>query len=187
MNKSENLEGKAELLKALGHSTRLLILNLIRMKPRHGEELAAILNLKPATISHHLTKLTNVGVLVAEKDQYYQVFSVNQHALKPSLSDIIHLSQQDIMPNAEVDAYREKVVKTFFKLGRLTKIPAQLKKQRIVLEKIVEEFEPEREYTEREVNIILLDFNDDVAALRRGLISQKLMTRVKGIYQRITE
>jgi ArsR family transcriptional regulator len=185
MSDTELLESKAELLKALGHPTRLLILNLIRMKPRHGEELAAILNLKPATISHHLAKLTAVGVLDAEKDQYYQIFSINQDMLKPSLDEIIHLSQGEVIPNVEVDAYREKVIKTFFKHGRLPKIPAQLKKQRIVLEKIVEEFEPEREYTEKEVNIILLDFNDDVASLRRGLIEQKLMTREKGIYCRV--
>ena len=46
-----DLEARAELLKALGHPVRLLILNLLDMKPRHGEELAAILNLQPATIS----------------------------------------------------------------------------------------------------------------------------------------
>ena len=187
MSKADLLESKAELLKALGHPTRLLILNLIRMKPRHGEELAAILNLKPATISHHLAKLTSVGVLVAEKDQYYQIFSINDEILKPSLGDIIHLEQRNAIRNVEVDAYREKVIKTFFQHGRLTKLPAQLKKQRIVLEKIVEEFEPEQEYTEREVNIVLLDFNDDVASLRRGLISQKLMNRAKGIYKRVAE
>mgnify|MGYP001023197965 CR=1 FL=1 len=187
MSDTELLGRKAELLKALGHPTRLLILNLIRMKPRHGQELAAILNLKPATISHHLAKLTAVGVLVAKKDQYYQIFSINDEILKPSLGDIIHLAQTDVLPNVEVDAYRAKVLKAFFRLGRLTKLPAQLKKQRIVLEKIAEAFEPGQEYPERDVNIILLDFNDDVAALRRGLIEQKLMTRANGIYKRIDE
>ena len=46
----ENLEARARLFKALGHPTRLLILNLIKQKPRHTEEMAAILNLQPATI-----------------------------------------------------------------------------------------------------------------------------------------
>ena len=90
--------------------------------------------------------------------RFADVFSVNDAALQRPLAEMISLAHVDAMPNVEVDAYREKVNKTFFSRGRLTKIPAQLKKQRIVLEKIVEEFEPEREYTERDVNIILLDF-----------------------------
>ena len=57
-----NLEERAQLFKALGHPARLLMLNLIQQKPRHGEELAAILNLKPATVSHHLSKLAEAGL-----------------------------------------------------------------------------------------------------------------------------
>jgi hypothetical protein len=87
----------------------------------------------------------------------------------------------------EEDAYRNKVLRTFFKHGRLTQMPAQLKKRLIVLEKIVQEFEPERGYPEREVNLILLDFNEDVATLRRGMISHGFMTRDKGIYRRVSE
>jgi DNA-binding transcriptional ArsR family regulator len=49
MTPEENLNARAELFKALGHPARLLILNLIRMKPRHGEELAVILHLSPAS------------------------------------------------------------------------------------------------------------------------------------------
>jgi hypothetical protein len=72
-------------------------------------------------------------------------------------------------------------------MGRLTQIPAQLKKRVIVLEKMVQEFEPEREYPEREVNLILLDFHDDVASLRRALIANGLMEREKGIYRRVAD
>ena len=51
MQAEVNLAERAQLFKALGHPARLLILNLVRAKPRHGEELAAILNLKPATLN----------------------------------------------------------------------------------------------------------------------------------------
>ena len=189
MNKAspENiLESKANLFKALGHPIRLLMINLIQVKPRHGEELAAILHVTPATVSHHLEKLTSAGLLTSQKDQYYQTFSLDKTVLQPTLGDLIHLSQSGVSSQVEEDAYRNKVIRTFFRQGRLTKIPAQLKKQQVVLEKIVEEFEPDREYTEREVNIILLDFNDDIAVLRRGLISHKLMKRSQGIYERLT-
>jgi len=184
-NYEANLEARADLFKALGHSTRLLILNLVRIKPRHGEELAAILRLNPATISHHLAKLAGVGLLNARKDQYYQTYSLNSTNLGLTLQELIQLPQPAISSGAQPDAYREKVLKTFFKHGRLVQIPSQLKKRLVVLEKIADSFEPGREYSESEVNHILLDFNDDVATLRRGMIEHKIMTRSKGMYKKL--
>ena len=183
----QNLEARAQLFKALGHPVRLLIMNLAKIKPRHGEELAAILRLKPATISHHLGILTKAGLLSSKKDQYYQTYSIVHELLKTSLEEMVTLPQPGLPTNIEQDAYRNKVLKNFYKHGRLVSIPAQLKKRQIILEKIVEEFEPDRKYTELEVNQVLVEFHDDVASLRRGLISQKLMDRQKGIYWRISE
>ena len=179
-----NLEERARLFKALGHPARLLMLNLIQLKPRHGEELAAILNLKPATVSHHLSKLADAGLLTSSKDQYYQMYSLLGDVLKKPLGDVIRLSQPNLTAEVQTDAYRQKVLNTFVKHGRLTRLPAQLKKLQVILELIVQEFEPEREYTEKEVNFILLDFHEDVATLRRSLIEHDLMTRSHGIYCR---
>jgi len=179
-----NLEMRAQLFKALGHPARILMLNLLSVKPRHGEELAAILRLNPATISHHLTKLAEAGLVVAKKDQYYQIYSLVNEILKRPLEEIIQMPQDGLQSQVETDAYRDKVLRTFFKRGRLTQIPAQYKKYQVVLEKIAQEFEPDRRYTEREVNHILLDFNDDVATLRRGMIDTGLMERDKGVYWR---
>ena len=178
------LEQRADLFKALGHSSRLMMVNLIRQKPRHGEELAAILNLNPATISHHLAKLVSAGLLEARKDQYYQTYYLIPEALQQTLGDLIEIKADQLEDQVEIDAYRDKVLRTFFRRGRLTKLPAQLKKQQVVLAHIVESFEFDRSYTEKEVNFILLDFHEDVAALRRGLVSNGLMRRSRGIYQR---
>ena len=183
----EDLEARAELFKALGHPVRLLILNLVQMKPRHGEELATILHLKPATISFHLAKLTSVGLLQSRKDQYYQTYSLLGAAFAKQLSEIVFLPQPGLAEEVEEDAYRKKVLKTFLRHGRLTQIPVQLKKRQIILEKMVQEFEPERVYPEREVNQILLEFHEDVATLRRELIANGLMKREKGIYRRVSE
>ncbi len=178
-----NLEARALLFKALGHPMRLLIMNLALTKPRHGEELAAILHLNPATISHHLSKLAEAGLLKARKDQYYQTYSLAQNVLQRTLDEVIRLPQPDLRAQVQPDAYREKVLRIFFKHGRLKKIPAQLKKQRIILEYIVQEFEPDREYAEMELNRLLVDFHDDVAWLRRSLVEHQFMTRDKGIYK----
>lgn len=183
-NAEINLDKRAQLFKALGHPARLLIVNLMAAKPRHGEELAAILGLNPATVSHHLTKLAEAGLVVAKKDQYYQIYSLVGDLLRKPLEDIISIPQAGVEQQVESDAYREKVLRTFIKRGRLTHIPAQRKKFQVVLEKILQEFEPERRYPEREVNHILLDYHDDVAALRRGMIDLGLMQRERGEYWR---
>jgi biotin operon repressor len=179
-----DLAARAAFFKALGHPARLLILNLIRMKPRHGEELAEILSLNPATISHHLSKLADVGLVTAHKDQYYQMYSLQGDWLEKRLSDLVTMRQAELPADVSVDAYRKKVIDTFFKFGRLTQFPSQMKKRFIVLEYIVQEFEPEREYTEPEVNQVLVEFNEDVASLRRGMIEAGLMNRKDGCYWR---
>jgi DNA-binding HxlR family transcriptional regulator len=183
----KNLEARADLFKALGNPARLLILNLVRLRPRHGEELAAILDLSPATVSHHLARLEERGLLDARKEQYYQVYSLRPGALLPTLADLVFVPQPGIADQVEEDAYREKVLEAFFKRGRLVSIPAQRKKREIVLRRLVEEFAPERDYPEREVNQVLVEFHDDVATLRRELIGYKMMKRAAGIYRRLVD
>jgi len=179
-----NLEQRAALFKALGHPARLLIINLVRVQPRHTEELAAILDLSPATVSHHLSALAAAGLLASQKEQYYQMYAPTGDIWEKTMNEVVGLPQPGLSGAVEQDAYREKVLRTFFKNGRLTQLPAQHKKRLVVLEKLLEEFEPGRPYEEREVNAILFEFNDDVATLRREMIDNRLMTRDKGIYIR---
>jgi biotin operon repressor len=184
-NKPEaDLEARAALFRALGHPARLLILNLIRMKPRHGQELAAMLSLKPATISHHLAKLADAGLVASQKDQYYQVFSLTGRMLDKTLGEIVSMPQKGLAARVEEDAFRAKVFKAFVKHGRLVRIPSQLKKRQVILERIVDDFEPGRDYTEVEVNRLFVEWHEDVASLRREMVGLGLMTRARGIYRR---
>lgn len=75
----------------------------------------------------------------------------------------------------------------FDKEGRLRAMPAQRAKRAAVLERVVERFEVGRSYPEREVNAILREvFPDDIAYLRRELVSSGLLTRDDGVYLRNT-
>lgn len=179
-----NLEARAALFKALGHPVRLLILSLVKMRPRHTEELSTILLLKPATVSFHLSQLHAAGLLESRRDQYYQLYSLAGDVLRRPLSEFAFLAQPELAAEVEEDAYRKKVLETFFRWGRLTQIPAQRSKQQIILERLAQEFEPDRDYSEREVNQVLVEFHDDVAALRRGLIGEGWMERTQGVYRR---
>ena len=80
------------------------------------------------------------------------------------------------------EAYRKKVINAFFEYGRLKSIPAQRKKERIVLEEIARNFEKGRKYMEREVNLIIADYHDDFCTIRRDMISEGILERDKEAY-----
>ncbi|MBK6770389.1 MAG: metalloregulator ArsR/SmtB family transcription factor [Ardenticatenales bacterium] len=179
------LETRAELFKALGHPTRLLLVNLIAAAPRHTEELADIVALSPGTVSHHIGLLVKAGLLTSRRDQYYRVYSLVGEAMDRRLGELVRLSQPGFGAGATQDAWRQRVLDTFFVRGRLTHIPAQRKKRRVVLDRLVEDFEPDRDYPEAEVNRVLVDAHDDVATLRRELVAERLLVRAGGVYRRV--
>ena len=83
------------------------------------------------------------------------------------------------------DPFEAKVLRSFFRDGRLVSIPAQDRKKRVVLRHLLELCFPEdRAYPEKEVNQRLALFHPDVAALRRHLVDFGLMTRASGEYRR---
>jgi hypothetical protein len=79
----------------------------------------------------------------------------------------------------------ERVLRTYLRDGRLTTMPRSGRKRLIVLEHIVQRFEPGHRYSEIEVNRLLRPVWDDVAALRRYLIDAALLDRADGVYWRI--
>jgi hypothetical protein len=82
------------------------------------------------------------------------------------------------------DPAESAVLASFVRDGRLVSIPAQRTKRRVVLEHLVRVFEPGVRYPEREVNALLGVWHPDVAALRRYLVDEGLLTREAGVYWR---
>ena len=83
------------------------------------------------------------------------------------------------------DVFEAKVLRSFFRDGRLVSIPARDRKKLVVLRHVRETCFPEdRIYPEKEVNQRLAIFHPDVASLRRHLIETGLMTRSAGVYRR---
>src|SRR3954466_554344 len=82
------------------------------------------------------------------------------------------------------DPAEDAVLTAFVRDGRLTSIPAQHSKRLVVLRHLVRVFEPGVRYPEREVNALLAVWHPDVAALRRYLVDEALLTREAGVYWR---
>ena len=84
-----------------------------------------------------------------------------------------------------IDAFEARVLRSFFRDGRLVSIPAQDKKKLVVLRHLLAVcFPDDRAYPEKEVNQRLAIFHPDVAALRRYLVDFGMMTREAGQYRR---
>ncbi len=83
------------------------------------------------------------------------------------------------------DQFRRKVLESFFENGRLIKIPSKRKKRLVVLEEILKGFEESREYTEKEVNLIIGEIHGDFCTLRRELVDEGYLSRDRGIYKKI--
>lgn len=77
-----------------------------------------------------------------------------------------------------------RVLGAFIVEGRLTSIPAPGRKRRIVLEYLAAAFEPGMRYSEAQVNATLRAWHDDVAALRRYLVEEGMLSRESGEYWR---
>ena len=171
------------LFKALADKSRLQILKSLAMEDMYVERLAQRPELTPATISFHLKKLEETGLVEAKKEQYYTMYSLNRTLLDQPVSQLALGDRQQLDAQAlKEQQYRENVLKNLFEYGKLKTIPVQRKKRRIVLEKLAENFEAGVHYPEKQVNLILADFHDDFCTLRREMIAEGIMARDKGEY-----
>lgn len=174
------------LFKCLADKSRLQILKSLAVEDMYVERLSERLGLTASTISFHLKKLSDAGAVTAYKSQYYMMYSLNEEIFQTSILEILQQESDEAQKQAQRDAdYRQRVIDAFFEYGKLKSIPAQLKKERIVLEVIAEAFAFDRVYSEREVNIIIADFYDDFCTLRRDMVNERLLGRNGAEYWRI--
>lgn len=177
--------------KAMADANRLKIVGLLAGRSYSVEELAALLDLRPSTVSHHLAKLAEAGLVTARTESYYNVYQLEEQALEERTRRL--LSRQDFtsaVADMDLDTYDRKVVTDYTRRdGSLKSIPAQRKKLEAVLRYVVKAFQPGKRYSERKVNEILGRYHEDTATLRRELVGYHLMEREGGggAYWRVEE
>jgi len=171
-------EDLAAFFKALADANRLKIVGLLAQQPYTVEQLAAILDLRPSTISHHLSKLAEVGLVSARAEGYYNIYQLEEEKLKGTRLLFSKDDLSSVVGDIDLDAYDRKVVENYsLPDGRLKVIPSQRKKLEAILRFVVQAFELEKRYSEKQVNAILSGYHDDTASLRRELIGFSLMRR----------
>lgn len=179
------MEKDNELLtffKALADANRLKIVGLLAQQPYTVEQIAAMLGLGASTVSHHLARLTEAGLVSATAQSYYNVYHLRSDQIEEMARRLL---STDTLPAAATGidrtAYDQKILRDYLRPdGSLKMIPSQWKKLLVILRHIVQAFEPGQRYPEKEVNQILARFHEDTASLRRELVGSKLMDRAGG-------
>lgn len=168
--------------KALADANRLKIIGLLVEQSLSGEQLAAMLNLRPSTVSHHLALLSELGLVRARAESYYNIYELVTDRLDELGKKFLSLGAiSGSTANVDLEAYDRKVIRDYTNAdGRFKIIPGQRKKLEAVLRYILPAFEPGVRYTEKQVNEILSKYHEDTATLRRELVGYRLLQRTGG-------
>ncbi len=169
------------LLKTIADATRLRILGLLAERPRSGRDLADALGLSAATVSHHMHRLVEVGIVGATPDATRRVYALNDGLLAEVRRPLVSPAVEE--GSVSTDPEHQRAVRIFFDGPRLRQIPAKRKARVSVLLELLRRFEAGRDYSEREVNAILREAHDDVATLRRELVDYRYLVRAGGVYR----
>jgi len=178
-------EQNLAIIKALADKSRLAIVNSLLERSQCAEELAKRHALAPSTVSFHLRKLEQAGLVNCRKEQYYLVVEANEAIYDTTLRQLVAASPtRPELQDQRIEAYRRKVLDSFFRHGRLEKLPTQHKKRLIVLEQFAARFEPQRRYSEIEVTGLILPLYDDYCTIRRLLVDEGMICREGATYWR---
>ena len=179
---NEQLEELLTFFRALADANRLKIIGLLAGQPLTVGQLAEMLNLRPSTISNHLSQLAHAGLVNARAESYYNIYSLDTGALEKMAKRLL---ARDTLPSVaaeiDTDAYDRKVIENFTDPdGRIKAFPAQRKKFEAILRYVLRVFEPGVRYSEKQVNEMLARFHEDTATLRRELVTYHWLERQGG-------
>lgn len=170
-----------DVLRALTDPERLAIAGSLARESRTSAWLAAELGLPVSRLRKHLNRLTRAGVVRLGADR--RTYRLDPETLR-RVAEQVGPPREAGLALGAANEDEETALRTFFRNGRLTEVPAKESKRRIVLERIAVEFEPGVRYDEKQVNAIVGRFFNDYATLRRYLVDEELLSRDHGEYRR---
>ncbi|MGK4008647.1 metalloregulator ArsR/SmtB family transcription factor [Sorangium sp. So ce1036] len=180
------VEQRVGVLKALADASRLQVVSALIERPHCPEELAERLGRSASTVSFHLRKLDEAGLVTRRKTQYYQVYALRDDLLRLTLKELVALPPAGDGPaRRRAERARSQVLRAFFREGALVQLPKTWRKRRIVLEQFVGKFRPGRRYREHEVNEIIHALYPDHCTIRRMLMDEGYMARDGQLYELI--
>lgn len=162
-----------DYVKTMSDPNRLRIIGLLSQKSATRAEVAEKLKLSPKDSLTHLGFLEFIGVVT----QTDGVFTLNNDKLAVLAKEKLAEARPSFVPAEYLDERSKKILKAHLNAdGSIKQIPASPKLQ-VILNYLVEFFEYDKNYTEKEVNTILRKYNEDTAGLRRDLVEAGMLAR----------
>jgi len=169
-----------DFVKALSDVDRLRIIGALSQGSLTTTQVAEQLGLPFRDAINLLAFLSHVGILLAhaaerKQDEVYELDSVFLEKLARQQFQGTRPAYIPA-PDAEETA-RRNLAAHLNPDGTIRHIPRQAGKLRAILNYIINAFEVDKFYTEKEVNAILKRFNEDVSGLRRDLVDAGMLKR----------
>src|ERR1051326_3626429 len=145
----EHLQTLLQFFKALADENRLRLLGILANRECSVEELAELLRLRAPTVSHHLTKLKELGLVKMRAEGNTHLYTLAPEGLR-GLNKAL-LTPENVATLVEIEdgaAWERKVLRDFFEGTRLKEIPASPKKRTVILKWLSGQFASDRSYTE---------------------------------------
>jgi DNA-binding HxlR family transcriptional regulator len=183
-----NTERSIAIMKALADQSRLAIINSLLEQPQYVEEIASRHALAQSTVSFHLRKLEQAGLVTRMKEQYYAMFQAKEEIFATTLRELVSAPPAGKeLQDGRISEYRRKILETFFRGGKLVQLPAQKKKRLVILDKFAQMFTPGRRYSEQEVTALIAPLYQDYCTIRRLMVDEGLIMRDQSGYWRAEE
>lgn len=177
-------EAAMTLAQALADADRLRVAAALIEGCSTVDELANRLGLRAPDISRQLNRLEAAGMLITGGDPRARRYQFDLDRLQALRRTALARPPSESAADELEPGWEQKVLRGYFDGERLKEIPAQLKRQRVVLAWLADRFDPATRYSERQVNEILRRHHPDAATLRRALVDNGFLDRDHGVYWR---
>ena len=173
--------GPEAIVGLLAEASRLKVVAAIALGAASETDVATASGLGPRTVRKALDRLVRGGLVEAAADGRLRV-AVERFKEAAQRAAVARPQSRPEELGATAD--QAHVLRNYLVEGRLTHIPSNRGKRRVVLDFLAGQFEPGRVYPEEQVNYLLGRFHVDYAALRRYLVEEELLERREGFYWR---
>jgi hypothetical protein len=163
----------------LAHPDRRRVLAALILGATTADDVKRATGLGTRAVMTSLTRLVDSELVLHDEEGRYWLV---EEVFRQAVIDAQAAPASEEHTGVSADAAR--VLRAFVRDGRLVSIPAHRAKRLVVLDLIVQDFEPGTRYPERKVNTMLRGWHDDTAALRRYLVDEGLLDRESGEYWR---
>jgi hypothetical protein len=185
------IEDILPMLKALADESRLALVRILQSGERNVGDLATKLDLTDPTVSHHLTRLREAGLVSLRMEGTQRFYRLNEAGLARFKRLALEIERTTERPMPEPDDQSwiaalgwepedQQVLRDYTRSRRLTHLPNKRKKTLVILRWLATLFESDRLYNEGEVNEVLKKvYAEDYVSLRRDMVDAGHLRREK--------